>query len=96
MGKINDLTGKTFGYLTVLNSTRINNRFGWHCQCICGKTKDVITSNLTSGKVTSCGCKTKELIGEKVSKNLIGQKFGKLLVLDKTNERSGGAIVWLC
>ena len=96
MGKIKDLTGQKFGYLTVLNPTRINGRFGWHCQCECGNTKDVLTSNLTRGFVQSCGCKTKELIGQKVSKNLVGKTFNELTVLEKTDERQCGAIVWLC
>ena len=28
--------------------------------------------------------------------NLIGQKFNRLLVLEKTNQRNNGSIVWKC
>ena len=31
MSKVIDITGQRFGSLTVLYSTRVNGRFGWHC-----------------------------------------------------------------
>ena len=31
-----------------------------------------------------------------MSKNLVGQRFGYLTVLEATNERSGGSIIWKC
>ena len=96
MGKIIDITNQKFGFLTALYPTKLNNRFAWHCKCDCGKEIDVDSNNLRTGKTKSCGCKTKELISKKMSKNLVGQRFGYLTVLEATNERSGGSIIWKC
>lgn len=54
-----DLTGKRFGRLVCLYTTKektSNGSYIWHCKCDCGKTKDVSNSDLKSGKVKSCGC----------------------------------------
>ena len=65
MSSIINLTGKHFGKLTVIK--RVNNigkRVTWHCQCDCGKIRNVMSTNLICGKTSSCGCirnaKTKE------------------------------------
>lgn len=54
-----NLTNQKFGYLTAIcldsqKSTKKNKY--WICRCDCGKTRSLLTSQLTSGKVTSCGC----------------------------------------
>lgn len=58
MGVIKDLTGKQFGYLTVLNKTnkRIQRKVVWECLCICGNKCEVLSTNLISGRTVSCGC----------------------------------------
>ena len=96
MGKIIDITGQTFGYLTALYPTRKNNRFAWHCVCQCGKEVDVDSSNLRSGKTQSCGCQKKISISQKMKKDLVGEKIGLLTILEATDKRSGGSIVWKC
>jgi hypothetical protein len=54
--------GQTFGRLTVidqLGSEKRENgrsRGQWLCQCECGNTKQVESTNLSLGKVKSCGC----------------------------------------
>ena len=96
MGKIIDITGETFGYLTVLEPTRVNNRFGWKCKCVCGKIIEVDSNNLRTGKTQSCGCMRASLVSKKNTKDKVGQKFGFLTVLEPTNKRSGGSIVWKC
>ena len=96
MGKVIDITGQTFGFLTVLYPTRKNGRFAWHCQCKCGVEVDVDSNNLRTGKTQSCGCKKKVLIGQKVSKDLTGKKFGYLTVLAPTEDRQNGSIIWKC
>lgn len=57
-----DLTGKQFGYWTVLNhlpNTKspsgeiVQN---WLCKCVCGTVKPVSRTNLLSGRSISCGC----------------------------------------
>lgn len=96
MGKIIDITGQKFGYLTVLCPGRKYNRFAWVCKCDCGNEITVESNNLRTGKVQSCGCKTKELISNKLKKNLIGKRFNKLLVLEESNERIRNEITWVC
>lgn len=96
MSKIIDITNQQFGDLIALYSTKKNNRFAWHCKCICGNEIDVDSGNLRNGKTTSCGCKRKEKISKAITKNIIGQQFGKLIVLEQTSERQCGAIIWKC
>lgn len=53
-----DLTGKTFGRLTVLTH-RGKNRHGltiWECKCECGNIRIVTTCHLTGNHSKSCGC----------------------------------------
>ena len=53
-----DLTGRTFGLLTAieLRSASEGYEARWLCQCVSGATVLVLTSDLLSGAVTSCGC----------------------------------------
>ena len=55
----NDLTGQTFGFLTVLSLTDKKGNSGqniWLCRCECGTLKEVRSTSLRSGEVSSCGC----------------------------------------
>jgi hypothetical protein len=56
-----DLTGHKFGWLTVIRRTGTTPRQAalWLCRCACpaGTEKEVTTSALNNGTVTSCGCK---------------------------------------
>lgn len=61
---LNDLTGRTFGRLTVESFLH---RDGcrepvWHCRCACGKTRTAKAYKLLNGRSTSCGCLTLERI----------------------------------
>lgn len=63
-----DLTGKHFGYLTVLSRAE-NDKHGktrWLCRCICGKENVVAASDLTRKRYStkSCGCMSRKLISE--------------------------------
>lgn len=62
MGLAPDLTGKTFGYLTVLQraGNDASGRALWHCKCACGNETTVRGKNLRSGHTKSCGCLQKE------------------------------------
>lgn len=62
----NDLIGKRFGKLTVIERAGKNSqgRSMWLCQCDCGKTKNVCHSYLTNGDTKSCGCYQSEKIKE--------------------------------
>jgi hypothetical protein len=61
-----DLTGKKFGYLTVIKEVEIDRskeenkkqraNFLWLCQCDCGNFVEDVTNAIISGNRTSCGC----------------------------------------
>lgn len=55
---INDLSGRRFGLLTVVDRAE-NNRHGcavWRCLCDCGSEKSVSGNHLVTGNTASCGC----------------------------------------
>ena len=62
MSEAKNLTGQRFGRLYVIG--RVPNTYGkngkatvyWSCKCDCGKTLNVYSSDLKSGKTVSCGC----------------------------------------
>ena len=59
--KIINLTGQTFGRLTVLSyACTKKNRAYWNCLCKCGKKTIVQGTNLRCGNTRSCGCLQKE------------------------------------
>lgn len=60
---IKDLTGQTFGRLTVIkrvNSTKQGGPY-WQCKCECGQLHVAVGGNLRKGSSRSCGCLRKEL-----------------------------------
>ena len=59
--KLNDLTSRKFGRLTVVK--RVANRNAityWQCICDCGVVKDIRSTHLTMHKTLSCGCFKRE------------------------------------
>ena len=57
MVKAIDLTGQTFGRLSVIGRDRTDNGvLFWKCKCSCGTEKSVRASLLRNGTVQSCGC----------------------------------------
>lgn len=91
--KINDLTGKKFGRLTVLKRDQNKNgKIYWICQCDCGKIKSIRGTHLKSGDIQSCGC----LRSEKHLKNEIGNRYGTLVVIDKAESEKDGTARWKC
>lgn len=91
-----DLTGQTFGYLTVIK--RAENRHGrtnWLCCCECGKLKKVTAHDLKAGKVKSCGCHKYDHGYNTV--DLTGQRFGRLIAMYPLKKRdSKGSVYWKC
>lgn len=54
-----DLTGQTFGRLTVLelsDEKGSSNERLWKCRCACGEITYASSNKLTTGKKKSCGC----------------------------------------
>lgn len=66
MQKLNDLTGKRFGRLTVIERVLHHNiktrNAIWRCKCDCGNVTEVVGTCLSNGKSTSCGCFRHELL----------------------------------
>jgi hypothetical protein len=57
MGPLEDLTGRTFGRLTVLERSGSRHKHAvWRCRCACGSMVDAVSNHLLSGKKKSCGC----------------------------------------
>jgi len=63
MSNYKDLTGMRFGKLVVLyrNGSRCSFSL-WRCRCECGNECDVISTNLTRGNSTSCGCENRKRV----------------------------------
>lgn len=65
-----DLTGKTFGRLTVVKRVGTDNQRNpiWLCKCECGNEKIIRGNNLKSGNTKSCGCLAREDSTERFGK----------------------------
>lgn len=67
-----DLSGKRFGYLTVLKlaDSQLHSDIYWTVRCDCGTVKDVAGGSMKSGNTISCGCK-KRSVGEMMIDQLL-------------------------
>lgn len=98
MPKINNLTGATFGKLTVLEKTaeRDGRYIVWNCRCTCGNEVHVSSKKLQRGTVISCGCD-----GSVTRKrgapyeDITGKRFGDLTAIRRA-ESVNGKTMWLC
>jgi hypothetical protein len=98
MSKFIDLTGKTFGRLTVIERAE-NSKSGktqWLCKCKCGNEIIVTRDDLTSSHTKSCGCYRKEVTSKRSLKDLIGQTFERLTVIERAINNKNGQTQWLC
>ncbi len=59
-----DLTGRRFGYLTVVAQTsrRQHKYIVWKCVCKCGREVEIPSGMLLEGNTTSCGCLNTEIL----------------------------------
>lgn len=58
---LRDLTGQSFGRLTVLSvGERRGRKRYWNCRCDCGTEKAVHGDHLKAGRSRSCGCLNRE------------------------------------
>lgn len=82
-----DLTGKRFGMLTVIEKLKDRNNFGniqWKCVCDCGKETITTSRRLTSEVTKSCGCLRIHQISLNAlnkRKEMVGKKFNRLTVI---------------
>lgn len=92
-----DLTGKTFGELTVLRKSEKRSQSGvmWICQCSCGAEYEVSGTLLVKGRRTRCGSKIHEK--KRAYVDVTGQRFGRLTALYplKRNDKKG-SVIWRC
>lgn len=93
-----DLSGRTFGRWTVLDSfTRSpKGERKWQCRCQCGTERYVLERSLLSGGSLSCGCLRRDNAASVNSQDLTGRVFGELTVLGRAGQRKSGGIWWLC
>ena len=64
-GQYEDLTGQTFGRLTVIERTdhkTKSRKTRWLCRCSCGNMTEVDAGYLKGGQTRSCGCLNKEIM----------------------------------
>lgn len=104
--KIVDLTGQSFGRLTVLSryvgeGPKYTHDCHWTCICQCGMTHVVKSTHLKNGTTRSCGCLNKESASKMATKrreNLHGKRFGKLVVVNYAGYSIGNRPrnVWRC
>jgi hypothetical protein len=74
-----DLTGQTFGRLTVINFVCIDAKgeSRWNCKCECGKERVVRCSMLRRNDVYSCGCSKRPWVSTYVHVNTARRKNNK-------------------
>lgn len=89
--KKNDLIGKRFDRLTVIEKTdkRKNKSVIWKCKCDCGNFIEAPTHSLVTKHLRSCGC----LFQETHRIDITNQHFGLLKAL-KVDEQDGNR--WIC
>ena len=90
VGVFEDLSGKTFSYLTVVDRAedakrgKTKKRVMWNCRCVCGKYSVVAASKLKSGSTKSCGCMSNALKSKLRSEDLTGRKIGRLKIISRS------------
>lgn len=91
-----DLSNQHFGYLTAIKKVGSSkNGAQWLCKCECGNEKIVSSRLLLKGEVKSCGCQKSNMISRALTRDLVGTRFGKLIVMEKTEDIGKGA-TWKC
>lgn len=98
MAKLIDLTGQKIDKLLVLEKAPSKARHTyWKCLCDCGNIIEVSSEFLKrTSKNRDCGCSKLKNIDKKQKKSLIGKTFGRLMVIEPTEEKKNGSIVWKC
>ena len=100
--KANDLIGKRFGRLTVVEKTKKRTKqrsIIWKCICECGNECEIRGDSLIAGLSQSCGCLQKEKakeIGKQSAIDITNQRFGFLTALEATEKRDSSTVVWKC
>lgn len=92
-GPKEDLTGKTFTYLTPIEYVKGGQ---WKCQCKCGAVVIVDTRNLNNGHTKSCGCLVKEINSTNNTVDMIGFENEGVKVIERAGSDEQGIAMWKC
>ena len=96
--KIN-LLNQQIGDLLVIEETdkRKNKSIVWKCQCKCGNIEEFSTKELRSDGIIQCHqCGSNRKPQTQLTEDIIGKKFNHLTVVEKTERRAGGKILYKC
>lgn len=86
-----NLVGKHFGLLTVLDYNEETKK--WKCICDCGKTTEVIGYNLKQGNTKSCGHLKSGKGTKKYRKtNVLKEQIGQLFVTDVNEDKNEATV----
>lgn len=88
--KLEDLTGKRFGRLTVIRVDKYepsSHSTRWLCRCNCGNEKSVLASCLKAGTITSCGCYSSEQKSKRSKTHGYGNKDRLYRIWSKMKSR---------
>lgn len=97
MKKKIDLTGETYGRLSVLKEVeQVGYVRHYLCECSCGKQVTVQQANLRRGQTTSCGCVRIENTTKSLTVDLTDKRFGRLTAMTNTGRKLDGNYVWSC
>lgn len=103
LNKFHDLTGRTFGRLTVLQRDGYaykpsgSREIKWMCVCDCGNQVSVTATHLNNGDTTSCGCYFRNMASQRYTHDLTGRRFGKLTVLQRVSKPGDtDGVKWRC
>lgn len=92
--RLDNLVGKRFGKLVVIERDNTSQRVRWICQCDCGARKSVAASHLKDGHITTCGDYKRHPRIKPI--DLVGQKFGFLTVIQRANIPDSKRVYWEC
>lgn len=90
-----NLIGKQFGRLTVLEFVGINKEAIYRFKCACGNVIETFIHSVKDGNTQSCGCLKQDYI-DSYKTDIIGKKFGHLLVKSYVGLNSNGASNFEC
>lgn len=94
MAQLKNLANLKVDYVTVIKQALSRNKHVyWLCQCECGNYCEFSAESLLREgrkRLLHCGCKNRK------KTDLTGKVFDRLQVLEKTEERKNGCVVWLC
>lgn len=82
-----DLTGRTFGELTVEGPAQ--RRRYWRVRCACGAEKEIRADSLIQGRTRTCGAPCHQY------RDVTGQRRGRLTAIAPAGRLEGGSPVWL-